>query len=72
MVTQAQHSRPVPVAAEPSVGSIRNMTASIRNQWSADEKLDRQHQALLFQQQLLQMCGLVPSDGLADVITVAH
>ncbi|WP_425613863.1 hypothetical protein NA78x_003707 [Anatilimnocola sp. NA78] len=48
------------------------MTARIRNHWSKDEKVDRQHQALLFQQQLLQLCGLVPSDGLEDVITVAR
>lgn len=71
MVSQAQLTRPAPVA-EPSLGSIRHLTARIRNQWSADEKLDRQHQAYLFQQQLLQVCGLVPSEGLEDVITVAR
>ena len=71
MVSQAISSRPTTIPAEPTVGSIRNMAARIRNQWSADEKLDRQHQAYLFQQELLKACGLVPSEGLQDVITVA-
>jgi hypothetical protein len=72
MVTQATkfaHTAPAP---EPTLGTIRNQAARIRNQWSKDEQIDRQHQALLFQQQLLKLCGLVPSDGLSDVITVAR
>jgi hypothetical protein len=70
MVTQAKLPRPV-ATPEPDTGSIQNMAARIRNQWSRDEKQDRRHQAYLFQQQLLQACGLVPSEGLEDVITVA-
>ena len=71
MVTQVQNlSRQSTI--EPTVGTIRNQAARIRNQWSKDEQLDRQHQALLFQQQLLKLCGLVPSDGLEDVITVSR
>ncbi len=69
MVTQANLPR-TSTSIEPSTGSIQHMAARIRNQWSRDEKQDRRHQALLFQQQLLQACGLVPSDGLEDVITV--
>jgi hypothetical protein len=69
MVTQALKSAPQE-KVEPTLGTIRNQAARIRNQWSKDEQLDRQHQALLFQQQLLKLCGLVPTDGLADVITV--
>jgi hypothetical protein len=72
MVTQATSTQSFAPVAEPSVGAIRNQAARIRNQWSPDERLDRQHQALLFQQQLLKLCGLVPSDGLEDVITVSH
>jgi hypothetical protein len=71
MVTQAKLSRPAATTTEPTTGSIQNMAARIRNQWSRDEKQDRRHQAYLFQQQLLQACGLVPSEGLEDVITVA-
>jgi hypothetical protein len=71
MVTQAKLSRPTQNTIEPTTGSIRNMTARIRNQWTRDEEQDRRHQAYLFQQQLLQACGLVPSEGLEDVITVA-
>jgi hypothetical protein len=70
MVTQAKLPRPV-ATPEPDTGSIQHMAARIRNQWSRDEKQDRRHQAYLFQQQLLQACGLVPSEGLEDVITVA-
>jgi len=72
MVSQVKILLKSSPAPEPTTGSIQNMTARIRNHWSKDEKVDRQHQALLFQQQLLQMCGLVPSDGLEDVITVAR
>jgi hypothetical protein len=72
MVTQAFQTRHTAPVAEPSLGAIRNQAARIRNQWSRDERLDRQHQALLFQQQLLQLCGLVPSDGLDEVITVSR
>ncbi|QDU29775.1 hypothetical protein ETAA8_48900 [Anatilimnocola aggregata] len=72
MVTQATLLNSATATPEPSTGSIRHMTARIRNHWSKDERVDRQHQALLFQQQLLQMCGLVPTDGLDDVITVAR
>jgi hypothetical protein len=71
MVTQAKLSRPTETTTEPTTGSIRNMTARIRHQWTRDEEQDRRHQAYLFQQQLLQACGLVPSEGLEDVITVA-
>lgn len=71
MVTQASPSRSTSVTAAPDTGSIKHMTARIRNQWSSDEKLDRRHQALLFQQQLLQACGLASQGGLEDVITVA-
>jgi hypothetical protein len=70
MVTQAKTLTRVSNVAEPTTGSIQNMAARIRNQWSRDEKQDRRHQALLFQQELLRACGLVPSDGLPDVITV--
>jgi hypothetical protein len=74
MVTQTPKSRLLPHTSqqEPTSGSIQHMAARIRNHWTADERLDRQHQALLFQQQLLQACGLVPSDGLEEVITVAQ
>lgn len=71
MVTQAKLPRPTQITNEPTTGSIRNMTARIRNQWTRDEEQDRRHLAYLFQQQLLQACGLVPSEGLQDVITVA-
>jgi transposase len=71
MVTQAIPSHTAHVSDAPNTGSIKHMTARIRNQWSSDEKLDRRHQALLFQQQLLQACGLASKDGLEDVITVA-
>jgi len=71
MVSQANTlSRPA-LTQEPTVGSIRNMAARIRNQWTADEKVDRQHQAWLSQQQLLRACGLMPGE-LDDVITVAR
>lgn len=72
MVTQAHRTNPTASVVEPSVGVIRNQAARIRNQWTPDERIDRQHQALLFQQQLLKLCGLVPSDGLEDVITVSR
>ncbi len=68
-VNKSRHTAPLP---EPTTGSIRNMTACIRNQWSRDEQIDRKHQAYLFQQQLLRACGLVPNGGLEDVITVAR
>ena len=71
MVTQAQVLTATPTA-EPTANSIRNMAARIRKEWSPDEKQDRRHQAYVFQQQLLRACGLVPSDGLEDVITVAQ
>jgi hypothetical protein len=72
MVTQARKSSHTAPAPEPTLGTIRNQAARIRNQWSKDERVDRQHQAYLFQQQLLKLCGLVPSEGLEDVITVSH
>lgn len=72
MVTQVKQSPSTTHSAEPTTGSIRNMAARIRNQWTRDEKQDRRHMAYLFQQQLLQTCGLVPSEGLEDVITVAQ
>lgn len=72
MVTQVKKSPAIAPTTEPTVGSIRNMTASIRNQWSSDEKQDRRHLAYLFQQQLLQVCGLVANEDLEDVITVAR
>jgi len=72
MVSQVKKSSVVAPSPEPSVGSIRNMTARIRNQWSSDEKQDRRHLAYLFQQQLLQVCGLVANEDLEDVITVAR
>lgn len=72
MVSQAKLPREITATAEPTTGSIRNMAARIRNQWSQDEKQDRRHQAYLFQQQLLRACGLVPSGGLEDVITGAQ
>ena len=71
MVSQVKKS-PSTHTTEPSTGSIRDMAARIRNQWSRDEKQDRRHLAYLFQQQLLQTCGLVPSEGLEEVITVAR
>jgi hypothetical protein len=72
MVSQVKKSPAVASIPEPSVGSIRNMTARIRNQWSPDEKQDRRHLAYLFQQQLLQACGLAANQDLEDVITVAR
>ena len=72
MVSQVKKSPIVALTTEPSVGSIRSMTAHIRNQWSPDEKQDRRHLAYLFQQQLLQACGLVANEDLEDVITVAR
>lgn len=72
MVTQANTLRRPILIEEPTVGSIRNITARIRNQWSAEEKTDRKHQAYLCQQQLLRACGLIPGGELEDVITVAR
>ena len=72
MVTQVKQSPSTTQTAEPTTGSIRTMAARIRNQWTRDELQDRRHMAYLFQQQLLQTCGLVPSEGLEDVITVAR
>jgi hypothetical protein len=72
MVSQVNSLRRPGIIEEPTVGSIRNMTARIRNQWTSDEKVDRQHQAYLSQQQLLQACGLIPGGELEDVITVAR
>lgn len=72
MVTQFKQSPSTAPTTEPTTGSIRNMAARIRNQWTRDELQDRRHLAYLFQQQLLQACGLVPSEGLEDVITVAR
>lgn len=71
MVTQANTLRRPGLIEEPTVGSIRNMTARIRNHWTADEKIDRQHQAYVSQQLLLRACGLIPGE-LDDVITVAR
>ena len=72
MVTQATTLRHPEINAEPTVGAIRNQTARIRNRWSADEKIDRQHQAYLSQQQLLRACGLIPGGEIEEVITVAR
>ncbi|WP_254508334.1 hypothetical protein [Anatilimnocola floriformis] len=72
MVTQAKPTRPTTSTAEHTNGSILSEAARIRNQWSANEKLDRRHQAYLFQQQLLRAVGLASSDGLEEVITVAQ
>lgn len=72
MVTQANTLRPLGLIEEPTVGSIRNQTARIRNHWTADEKLDRQHQAYVSQQLLLRACGLIPGGEIEDVITVAR
>lgn len=72
MVSQASTLRRPLLIEEPTVGSIRNMTARIRNEWTVDEKIDRQHQAYLGQQQLLRACGLIPVGELEDVITVAR
>ena len=71
MVTQATLPS-TPSNTEPTTGAIRNQAARIRNQWTPTEKEDRRHQAYLFQQELLRACGLVPSEGLEDVITVAQ
>jgi hypothetical protein len=71
MVTQATLPS-TPSNTELTTGAIRNQAARIRNQWTPAEKEDRRHQAYLFQQELLRACGLVPSEGLEDVITVAQ
>lgn len=72
MVTQVQNTRRSVLIEEPTAGSIRHMTARIRNQWSTDEKLDRQHQAYVSQQLLLRACGLIPGGEIEDVVTVAR
>jgi hypothetical protein len=69
MVSQVNNLRRLKLIQEPTLGSIRNRAAQIRDHWTADEKIDRQHQAWVSQQRLLRACGLIPGE-LEDVITV--